>query len=211
VFSPNKTVTPLAFYINLFKSFNTKQMEQNKHRVCPWWIGYLLLFPLRKISNNPYKILGPHIKEGMNILDYGCAMGYFSLPLAHMTGVKGIVYCIDIQQKMLEKLQKRADKAGLAQIIKTRLVGKTYDTDELLSQIDFVMLFFVAHEVSDQENLFKDLFKMVKPGGKVLFAEPKGHVTPDDFENSLQVAKSAGFMVSEEKPIPMGLSAFLLK
>jgi 2-polyprenyl-3-methyl-5-hydroxy-6-metoxy-1,4-benzoquinol methylase len=166
---------------------------------------------MRKFSHNPRKILGAHIKEGMNILDFGCAMGYFSLPLARMTGVKGNVYCTDIQEKMLEKLQKRADKAGLGQIIKTRLVGKTYKTDELQNQIDFAMLFFVAHEVSDQVNLFKDLFKMIKPGGKVLFAEPKGHVTTDDFENSLQLAKSAGFMVSEEKPIPRGLSAFLLK
>lgn len=188
-------------------------MEKNNHdhSVCPWWIGYLLLIPMRKISTNPHKILAPYIKEGMNVMDYGCAMGYFSLPMARMTGSKGMVYCVDIQEKMLEKLQKRANKRGLAPIIKTRLVGKTFNTSELLSQIDFVMLFFVAHEVPDKEKLFNDLYAVMKPGGKVLFAEPKGHVTPDDFEHSLQLAKSAGFKISENKPKQKGLSVFLEK
>jgi hypothetical protein len=43
------------------------------------------------------------------------------------------------------------------------------------------------------------------------FAEPKEHISPGDFELSLQLAKFAGFRVSEDKPMPKGLSAFLLK
>jgi len=73
------------------------------------------------------------------------------------------------------------------------------------------MLFAVVHEIPDKEKLFTDLFSMIKPGGKVLFAEPKGHVSSTDFEKSIQLAKSAGFKVMEEKPFPKGLSVFLLK
>ena len=112
---------------------------------------------------------------------------------------------------MLEKLQTRANKAGLGKIIKPRLVGKTYHIEELQNIIDFVMLFAVVHEVPNKEKLFNDLYSMVKPGGKILFAEPKGHVTPEEFEKSIQLAKTAGFKVSEEKPMSKGLSAFLFK
>lgn len=186
-------------------------MEKINNRVCPWWLGYFLLIPIRKFGHNPDKILGGHIREGMNVLDFGSAMGYFSLPLAKMTGDKGSVYCVDIQEKMLEKLQKRANKAGVGQIIKPRLVGKTYNTGELQDKIDFAMLFAVAHEVPDKEKLFADLYAMLKTGGKVLFAEPKGHVSPEEFEKSLQLAQSAGFRTTEDKPMPKGLSAFLIK
>jgi ubiquinone/menaquinone biosynthesis C-methylase UbiE len=99
-------------------------MEQKIERVCPWWLGYFLLIPIRKWGQNPDKILASRVKPGMNVLDFGCAMGYFSLPLARLVGVKGNVYCVDIQEKMLRKLRNRADKAGIGEVIKTRLVGK---------------------------------------------------------------------------------------
>jgi 2-polyprenyl-3-methyl-5-hydroxy-6-metoxy-1,4-benzoquinol methylase len=186
-------------------------MEPYKNRRCPWWLGYVLILPIRKYGQDPDKILSPHIQKGMNILDFGSAMGYFSLPLARMTGATGTVYCVDIQEKMLGNLQKRAYKAGVAQIIKPLLVGKNYNPAELYNKIDFVLLFAVVHEVPEKVQLFADIYNMLKPGGKVLFAEPKGHVSPADFEKSLQLAKATGFRVADEKPMPKGLSAFLVK
>jgi 2-polyprenyl-3-methyl-5-hydroxy-6-metoxy-1,4-benzoquinol methylase len=143
-----------------------------KQHICPWWLGYTFLIPIRKYQHDPYKILGPHIKQGMTVMDYGCAMGYFSIPLAKMTGTKGTVYCVDIQEKMLVKLKKRAIRLGVSPIIKTLQVGKNYNPSELKDKLDFVLLFMVAHEVPDQATLFKDLFAMLKPGGKILFFEP---------------------------------------
>jgi 2-polyprenyl-3-methyl-5-hydroxy-6-metoxy-1,4-benzoquinol methylase len=182
-----------------------------KIHVCPWWMGYLLLIPLRKLGQDPEKILSPYIKPGMNILDYGCAMGYFSLTLASLTGKNGTVYCVDIQEKMLRTLEKRAARAGLGSAIKTRMVGKDYDTKELQGKIDFIMLFAVVHEVPEKQKLFVDLFEMAKPGCRILFAEPKGHVTQRDFRSSLQLAANAGFEISDENPMPKGLCAILMK
>ena len=65
-------------------------------RVCPHWVGYLLINPLRKLFENPNKILGPFVQEGMIVLEPGCGMGYFSLPLARMVGPKGRVVGIDV-------------------------------------------------------------------------------------------------------------------
>jgi 2-polyprenyl-3-methyl-5-hydroxy-6-metoxy-1,4-benzoquinol methylase len=182
-----------------------------KQSVCPWWLGYTFLIPLRKYQHDPYKIVGPHIKKGMTVMDYGCAMGYFSIPMAKMTGSTGKVYCVDIQDKMLTRLKKRAIRQGVSSIIKTLRVGENYNPAELKNKLDFVLLFMVAHEVPDQATLFNDLFAMLKPGGKILFFEPIGHVKPEDFEKSIQLAKAAGFKVPEDKPIKKGLSAYLVK
>ena len=183
---------------------------ENEH-ICPVWVGYTFLLPVRKLQHNPQKILAPFVKEGMTVMDYGCAMGYFSIPLARITGPKGIAYCVDIQEKMLANLHKRAVKHNVSGVIKLLEVGKNYNPDELTSKLDFVLLFFVVHEVPDKKQLFSDLYKMLKPGAKILFAEPKGHVNLTDFEKSLQLAKEAGLKVSDDKPLRKGLCALLLK
>lgn len=182
-----------------------------KQHVCPWWLGYTFILPIRKYQHDPEKILSPFVKNGMSVMDYGSAMGYFSIPLAKMAGKEGCVYCVDIQSKMLEKLEKRAVKYGVSDNIKPLLVGKNYNPLDFKEKLDFVLMFAVVHEVPDQAGLFNDIYSMLKPGGKVLFAEPKGHVKPENFERSLQLAKNAGFTIAQEKPIKKGLNALLLK
>ena len=138
--------------------------RMKKQHLCPVWLGYTFLLSIRKYQHNPQKILAPHVKVGMTVMDYGCAMGYFSIPLAQMTGTKGTVYCVDIQEKMLAKLQKRAVKYYVSNVIKPLQVGKNFNPGELLEKIDFALLFAVVHEVPDKDQLFQDLYKMLKPG-----------------------------------------------
>ncbi|MBC8457841.1 MAG: class I SAM-dependent methyltransferase, partial [Deltaproteobacteria bacterium] len=91
--------------------------------VCPYWVGYLLLNPLRKLLENPDKILGPFVQEGMTVLEPGCGMGYFTLPLARMVGPKGRIVAVEIQQKMLSALERRARKEGVLDRIDLRQIG----------------------------------------------------------------------------------------
>ncbi|MBN1144854.1 MAG: methyltransferase domain-containing protein [Bacteroidales bacterium] len=183
----------------------------NNNQICPWWMGYALLIPLRKLGQNPHKILGPYVSKGMTVMDYGSAMGYFSLPMAKMTGDSGKVYCVDIQKKMLEKLSKRARNARLDHVIEPLLLGESYNPEMLKNQVDFILLFAVVHEVPDRDQLFRDIYKMTKSGGSVLFAEPAAHVSVQHFKHSLKLAQEAGFGLSENKPMPKGLSALLVK
>jgi len=182
-----------------------------KTHLCPVWVAYTFLLPVRKLQHNPDKILGPYVKPGMKIMDYGCAMGYFSIPLARMTGKEGIVYCVDIQKKMLDKLNTRAVKYKVDRIIQTLLVPETFSPEKLSEQLDFILLFNVAHEVPDKKQLFYDLAMMLKKGGKILFSEPKGHVKPESFERSVQIALEAGLQITGEKPVRNGYSEVLCK
>jgi hypothetical protein len=34
------------------------------HRVCPWWLGYWLICPLRRRRQNPAEIVAPYVHEG---------------------------------------------------------------------------------------------------------------------------------------------------
>lgn len=73
-------------------------------KVCPVWVGYLLASPIRKLFQNPQKMLGHYIENGMKVLDVGCAKGFFSLPITRMVGSNGRVICVDMQDGVKDSL-----------------------------------------------------------------------------------------------------------
>lgn len=179
--------------------------------VCPIWVGYLLANPLRKLVHNPDKILSPYINKGMKIVEIGPGMGFFSIPLARMTGKEGRVYCIDIQQTMLDKILARAEKKGF-QNIDARLSNKdSYNIDDLKQQVDFVLLFAVVHEVPDQNKLFIEVASCLKPGGKLLFVEPSGHVTISQMRKSIAIAETHNLKKSQDIKIKSSHSVVFIK
>ena len=183
-----------------------------EEKVCPVWVGYLLLSPFRKLGQNPKKILAPYINEGMKTLDFGCAMGFFSLPMARMVGSRGKVICVDVQEKMIKKLKKRANKAGLLNRIETRLCKHdSFSLENFKEEIDFALAFAVVHEVPDAATLFLAINETLKPGGKLLVAEPDGHVSEQDFEITISVSEQNGFKVIDSPKIGRSRTVLLGK
>jgi ubiquinone/menaquinone biosynthesis C-methylase UbiE len=166
--------------------------------VCPWWIGYILLSPLRRLVEDPERLIGDLVKGGMTVLEPGCGMGYLTLPLARMVGPEGRVVVVDVQEKMLDALARRARRAGLVDRIDRRLSdGVSLGLGDLAGTIDFAVALHVVHEVPDQARFFTEIHDALKPGGRLLFREPKGHVSAEAFEASLAAAREAGFEAIE--------------
>lgn len=162
--------------------------------VCPCWIGYLLISPLRKLVENPDKMMGEYVSPGMTVLEIGPGLGFFSLPLARMVGGKGRVICVDLQPKMLSKLLRRAEKAGLGDRIVTSLCEKNdFGTADLKGTIDFALAMHVIHELPAAAAAFDQIHRAMRPGGRMLFGEPKFHVSESDFAENVRLAEAAGF------------------
>ena len=184
--------------------------KESHHRVCPWWIGYILASPVRKLLHNPCTILAPHVKEGMTVLDFGSAMGFFSIPLAQLVGPAGKVICIDLQEKMIARLKKRAQKAGVAARMETRLcTPDSLGLEPLAGTIDFALLFAVVHEVPVRETLFAGLASALRARANLLVAEPRGHVSVEDFARTLSIAKAHGFVQAGTPQIARSHSVLL--
>jgi len=183
----------------------------DKH-VCPVWIGYLLASPVRKLLQNPNKILKPYVNEAMTVADIGCAMGFFSLPLARMVGKAGKVICVDVQEKMIKSLEKRARKAGLLDRIQTRICnGHSLGLEEFDGQIDFVLASAVVHEVSDIDGFFSQIHSAMKSGSKFLVIEPKMHIPEKDFKATVSIARNNQFAVIDNPEIRSGRAVLLQK
>ena len=82
--------------------------------VCPWWFCYSFDNPLRRFFHDSEPLLALYVKPGMTAVDIGCGMGYFTIPLARITGPGGKVIAVDLQERMLDALVRRAAKAGVA-------------------------------------------------------------------------------------------------
>jgi ubiquinone/menaquinone biosynthesis C-methylase UbiE len=182
------------------------------HRVCPWWLGYFLLNPFRRRSQNPNKILTPYVREGMTVLEPGPGMGFFTLELLKLVGNRGRVIAVDVQPKMLAKLKRRAAKSGLLDRLEARLASsQSQSIADLRGSVDFTLAFAVVHEFPDATRFFAETAAVSKPGANLLLAEPNGHVKTADFEAELRAADNAGFQLVDRPSIRRSQAALLRK
>ena len=180
--------------------------------ICPVWVGYLLASPVRRIFQSPDKIVGPYVKEGMTVLDMGCAMGFFSVPMATMVGADGRIVCVDVQEKMLVSLRKRAVKAGVDNRMEVQNCAENeMGLDYLRGEVDFALAFAMVHEVDDPEALIHQIHSLLKKGGHLLVAEPKGHVSSEEFDDTLRWSAEAGFKTIARPAIGRSHGALLEK
>ena len=178
-----------------------------QNMVCPWWLCFTFDNPLRKLLHNPEAILSPYVHPGDRVIDIGPGMGYFTIPLARLVGPKGHVIAIDVQEKMLSALRSRAKKKGVSERIEGYLASqKSLGIHE---KADFILAFWMAHEVPDQSSFFREIRDLLKPGGSLLLVEPIVHVRRKYFLRTLQSAIETGLVVKESPKIRLSHSALL--
>jgi ubiquinone/menaquinone biosynthesis C-methylase UbiE len=168
---------------------------KDKNRVCPVEKADSLDTRWRRFFQNPRKILDPFIKEGMTVMDFGCGPGYFTIDMATMVGNAGHVIAADLQEGMLDKLRnkiqgKEIEKRITLQKCEENKIG-------LKEKVDFVLAFYVVHEIPDQETFFRELGSILQPGAEVLIVEPPFHVSRSGFSEMIGKAEKSGLNLKE--------------
>ncbi len=182
-------------------------------RVCPWWLGYLLASPLRRwISDDPYQLLRPYVREGMSVLEPGPGMGFFTIPLAELVGASGRVIAVDVQPKMIAGLKRKLQKKNLAERVDARVVlADSMNLVDLAGKADFILVFAMVHEMPSSANFFREAAQAARPGARLLLVEPAGHVKTQDFETELAEAAGVGLRVVARPTIRRSHAALLQK
>ena len=178
--------------------------------VCPVGRAKHLTNRLRKLVQSPQKICTPYIKPGDTVVDVGCGPGFFSVPMANLVGIEGRVIAVDLQQGMLDLARIYAEEKGVVERIQFHLCQK--DSLNLKNvEADFVLLFYVLHEIPDQESVFTQLKELVKPGGKIFLCEPPFHVKKSTLKEYLHMASQAGFDPLPVKKVALSKTILLQK
>ena len=178
---------------------------------CPWWLGYVLVNPIRKLFQNPSNLVAPYVDEGMLVLEPGCGMGFFTLELARRVGPSGRVVAVDVQPKMLAGLRRRAGRAGLLDRLDIRQVAEDrLGIADLDGQVGFVLAFYVVHELANPGGFFEEVRTALGPSGRLLIVEPRAHGGGDPgFQDSLDVAGESGLVVLDRPAYQRNQAALL--
>jgi ubiquinone/menaquinone biosynthesis C-methylase UbiE len=158
---------------------------------CPWWLTWTFDNPVRRLFHDPHKMLAPYVVEGSRVADVGCGMGYFTVEMAALAGPSGVVQAVDTQPQQLRAAERRCRRAGVAD--RVRFIEATPDALGLDGPVDFVLAFWMVHEVADRAGLFEQLRAACESGARVLVAEPMIHVPREEVEAELRLATARGF------------------
>lgn len=165
-------------------------MGNQNQDLCPVERAGSLDNRFRRILHNPVKMLSPYIKEGMTVLDMGCGPGYFTLDMARLAGEKGKVIGADLQEGMLQIVKNKIRNT----VLENRIILHKCQQNKigLTEAVDFVLMFYMVHEVKDKLSLFNEVFSLLNPGGSVLIVEPPIHVSKAAFKETLNIAEGCG-------------------
>lgn len=177
--------------------------------VCPWWLSFTLVGPLRQIIQNPKNILAGIINAGDHVLDFGCGPGFFTTTAAEMVGKSGAVVAADLQERMLKMARKRIRRKGFEDIVQFH--QSPGEGIGLEGAFNVILAFNVIHELPDSVKFINEAAALLKPEGRLYILEPRGHVTEEAFSVTLSDAEASGLKVKSRPSVRSSRSAVLVK
>lgn len=109
------------------------------------------------------------IKPGEILADIGAGSGYFTWRMAQATGPKGKVYAVDIQQEMLDLLQRSMARREIHNVVS--LLGTPSDPKLPTGAVDTILMVDVYHEFDQPFEMLEAMLAGLKKGGRIVLVE----------------------------------------
>ena len=137
-------------------------------QACPYALRWILRFPRPGLSSGRLaQILEP--RPGERLLELGPGDGDFTLAIAKRIQPDGGVYAFDLQQEMLDALAERARERGVGNIYPRQGDATSLPYDD--ASFDGAFLVTVLGEIPRKDAALRELRRVLKPGGRVVFGE----------------------------------------
>ena len=122
--------------------------------------------PDRELWQKPDQIMDVlGIADGSKVADLGAGGGWFTVRLARRVGPQGMVYAEDVQEQMIESMERRLSREGLRNV---KMVLGTSDNPMLpKDRLDAVLIVDVYHEVEQRVALLRYVRDSLRPQGRL--------------------------------------------
>jgi len=181
---------------------------KEQHMICPMKVAGILDSKFRRLFHNPRKILKPYIAKNITALDIGCGPGVFSIEIAELMEGAGKVISVDMQEGMLEIIRQKISGKSIEKNIVLHKCSA--DKINIKERVDFVLMFYVVHEVPDRNNLFNEVLPLINKNGLIMIVEP-GLVPKKEFSGIINFVKKSGFDEYNKLKIPFSKGMVLKK
>jgi ubiquinone/menaquinone biosynthesis C-methylase UbiE len=119
------------------------------------------------------------LKPGDIVADIGSGSGSFSIPMAKAIAPNGVLYAVDIDQKMLDFVADRAKKAGVTNL---RTVLGEFDDPKLpIKTADVAFFHRVLHMIEHRQAYVNATAKYLKPDGRIVVIDKNPEDSPDSW------------------------------
>jgi uncharacterized protein (TIGR01244 family) len=149
------------------------QEQRKPGQMLPPQFSGILLMDSRATQEQPDKAIQfMGLKDGDIVADIGCGNGFFTLRLAKKVGPHGVVFAVDVQQGMLDQLNKRQKELNISNVYP--ILGQFEDPVLPPGKIDWILLVDAYHEFSNPKPMLARMKECLAPGGRVALVEYRG-------------------------------------
>lgn len=99
------------------------------------------------------------------VMDVGCGIGYFTIPMADILDKKNKIYALDISDEMLEEVERKANISKIENIITVKV--DEYDLKLPEGMCSFAFIANVLHEIEDRNRYINEINRILKTEGKI--------------------------------------------
>lgn len=166
--------------------------------------------PDRELYQKPDQVMDSlGIADGSIVADLGAGGGWFTVRLARRVGPQGLVYAEDIQEPMIESIERRMQREGLGNV--RTVLGTAADPRLPDGALDAVLIVDSYYEFEKPLDMLRNVKDSLKPNGRLAIVdyrkdgEGPGPPLDDRVDESVVITKAeaAGLrLVSRETFLP---------
>ena len=119
------------------------------------------------------------LKPGDIVADIGSGSGTFSTPMAKAIAPNGILYAVDIDQKMLDFVSERAKKEGVTNL--RTVLGEYEDPKLPVKDVDVAFFHRVLHLIELRQAYVNSTAKYLKRDGRIVVIDKNRVDSPDSW------------------------------
>ncbi|PID75178.1 MAG: hypothetical protein CSB23_05045 [Deltaproteobacteria bacterium] len=146
----------------------------NEQKPMPWFAFQVmrLVMNIRKIFRNiDEEINLAGIEKGFFILDFGCGLGFNTIPAAKAVGKEGRVFALDVSEQAIKIIEKKLDKNKLDNV---EIIQSGCDTGLREKSIDLVYLHNTLPLIKEKQRVLNEITRVIKTGGRLSYMSRVG-------------------------------------
>jgi ubiquinone/menaquinone biosynthesis C-methylase UbiE len=149
------------------------------YRLVPVGLLTVVAVAAQSIASEPARERWQHVDEiikaagiagGSSVADVGAGDGFLTLRIAPIVGENGHIFAVDISDSKLQSLKQRVADAHFANVEIVK--GDEGDPRLPAGQLDVVIILNSYHEMPRFREILAHIRESLKPGGRLLIAEP---------------------------------------